>query len=227
MHLVPLRRVLQLLVPNLGPKFSELCDELETTSPFNPLRLYRLVARAPRAVTAEEVRLASHPTLLPTLRPHQVRAVLWAIEVEKNGVHHQIQRWWEETLAKVVITVQKGIVFNPLTGQITRWPFPFKVPDIAPVHGAILADEMGLGKTVETIALLLAHRPALPRMNVVPPQDLTFKGVVRCFCGSSDSKTLDTVKCNGCLSLQHGICVGFPKSNWYCPNCLEASQVKV
>jgi SNF2 family DNA or RNA helicase len=40
----------------------------------------------------------------------------------------------------------------------------------------MLCDEMGLGKTVETIALMLANPPKVPKMKPVPrPDELIFK----------------------------------------------------
>jgi hypothetical protein len=87
----------------------------------------------PCDVSAEQQLAASHPRLLPTLRPHQVRAVLWAVNVERNGVSG-LQEWWERAAADIMIPVVPGVVFNPFSGQIHRLPIP-KLPKLDPLFG--------------------------------------------------------------------------------------------
>jgi hypothetical protein len=124
---VVLRRLLARLAPD--PQLEALSKRLEQQSPFNPLRLYRQVSRRPEHVSDEECLRVQHPKLLSLLRPYQVRAVLWAMNAERNGLAQLqpfLDRAWKEMHVHAA-ALPPDVLLNPLTGQVLVLVFCFPI----------------------------------------------------------------------------------------------------
>lgn len=166
--LIPaLSSTLMRLYPQCTGAVMPVMTSLATPAHFNPIKLYNMIRRPPAAPAP--LPNVQHASLLPTLRPYQVRAVQWAIQVEEVGYFEDLQRTLFKLLKDMCIRIPNTpFVYNPTLGQMfanvgAQQEYSFSVP-LADVRGGILADEMGLGKTVETIALVLNRPPDLKAM---------------------------------------------------------------
>lgn len=217
-------------------RLSSTAMQLSQQNLFNPLRLYRALCRPYEDVSHAEVALVQSPQLVCTLRPYQVRAVRWAMDVERYGIKgltEKILELWREFYHPVEIG---GHTFaaNIYTGRVFDPPGPLPQLNVD-LRGGILADEMGLGKTVETIALVLSNPSHLHTFAVdipiyVDAKGIYYENVVRCFCGK-DTRDVATVKCKCCGGLLHKVCLNNPTKDeiqsFVCPGCLFDTNTKI
>ena len=106
------------------------------------------------------------PGLNPTLRPYQVQAVKWMMELERGlpVAEADLQQRSDVLFDRVATHDGQVIFFNRYTGTFLK-----ERPHLPPLpNGGILAEEMGLGKTVEMLALIMCH----PSPPIEPDADL-------------------------------------------------------
>lgn len=99
-----------------------------------------MITRPPAAVTEKEIALATHAGMKAKLRPHQVRAVCWAIDVERNGL--DLSTWWQNAHRDVLLPLpatsdRDSILFHPLTGQLFSLG-DMKMPVLPKVYGGMV-----------------------------------------------------------------------------------------
>lgn len=82
------------------------------------------------------------------LYDYQKKSLYKMIDIEKNGIHSQIEYTYNINLGNSI-----NVLYDPIKSCITQEKKYFKLI----TKGGVLADEMGLGKTITSIALITSN----------------------------------------------------------------------